>query len=140
MKKEDMRTRRTKKALKKAITSLILEESIETISVTDICKKADINRVTFYTHYTDKYALLHELLHDTVALITRENQIYLQKNRTGDIIKDYTNTISHSVYKICFENNAIIKSLIESNIHFTVENNFSNKEILLIIKNRINSI
>ena len=111
MKKEDMRTRRTKKALKKAITSLILEESIETISVTDICKKADINRVTFYTHYTDKYALLHELLHDTVDLITRENQIYLQKNKTGDIIKDYTNTISHSVYKICFENKSIIKSL-----------------------------
>lgn len=31
----------------------------------------------------------------------------------------------------------LCKSLIENNINFTVENNFSNKEILLIIKNRM---
>ena len=90
---------------------LILEKATESISVTDICKKADINRVTFYTHYTDKYALLHELLHDIVDSINRENKIYLQKNKTGDIIRDYTATISHSVYKICFENKAFIKAL-----------------------------
>ena len=82
-----MRTKRTKKALKKAMILLILEKATESISVTDICKKADINRVTFYTHYTDKYALLHELLHDIVDSINRENKIYLQKNKTGDIIK-----------------------------------------------------
>lgn len=111
MKKEDMRTRRTKKALKKAISLLVLENSIESISVTDICMKADINRVTFYTHYTDKYALLHELLHDIIQAIDNENQIYLQKHQTGDIILDYTTMISHSVYKICFENKMFIKAL-----------------------------
>ena len=111
MKKEDMRTKRTKKALKKAMSQLILENSIETISVTDICVKADINRVTFYTHYTDKYALLHELLHDIIELIDQENQKYLQKHKTGDIILDYTTMISHSVYKICFENKMFIKAL-----------------------------
>ena len=108
MKKEDMRTKRTKKSLKKALSILIMSESIETISVTDICKKADINRVTFYTHYEDKYALLHELLYDIIDLIGYENQIYYQKHKTGDIIKDYTNTISHSIYKICFENKILI--------------------------------
>lgn len=111
MKKEDMRTTRTKKALKKAITLLMLDESIEAISVTDICKKAEINRVTFYTHYNDKYELLHELLHDIVQLIDRENQIYFLQNHSGDIIKDYTATISHSIYKVCFENKNFIKSL-----------------------------
>lgn len=111
MKKEDMRTVRTKKALKKAMTILMLKESIETISVTDICKEAEINRVTFYTHYTDKYELLHELLHDIVLIIDKENQMYYLKNQTGDIIKDYTATISHSIYKVCFENKNLIKSL-----------------------------
>ena len=64
MKKEDMRTKRTKKALKKALTVLMINESIEKISVTDICNEAEINRVTFYTHYNDKYELLSELLYD----------------------------------------------------------------------------
>ena len=31
----------------------------------------------------------------------------------------------------------LCKTLIENNIHFTIENNFSNKEILLIIKKRM---
>ena len=57
-----MRTKRTKRALKKALTILMLKETIDKISVTDICKEAEINRVTFYTHYNDKYELLHELL------------------------------------------------------------------------------
>ena len=81
MKKEDMRTRRTKKALKKALTILMLNESIDKISVTDICTAAEINRVTFYTHYKDKFELLHELLCDLFQLIDRENQIYYQKNK-----------------------------------------------------------
>ena len=111
MRKEDMRTIRTKKLLKKGITKLMLEHSIEEISVTDICKIAEINRVTFYTHYQDKYELLHELLHDIADLIERENQIYYLQNKTNDFLKDYTNTMSHSIYKICFENKQFIKSL-----------------------------
>jgi AcrR family transcriptional regulator len=111
MKKEDIRTTRTKKALKKAISKLMLDESIEDISVTDICKEAKINRVTFYTHYQDKHELLYELLHDIADLIDRENQIYYLQNKVGDYIKDYTNTISHSIYKICVENKKIIRSL-----------------------------
>lgn len=111
MKKEDMRTRRTKKALKKALTILMVNESIEKISVTDICNEAEINRVTFYTHYNDKYELLHELLYDLGELIDRENKIYYQQNKTGDSIRDFTNMISHSIYKICFQNKGFIKSL-----------------------------
>ena len=111
MKKEDMRTKRTKKALKKALTELMIIDSIEKISVTDICVKAEINRVTFYTHYNDKYELLHELLSDICDLIDRENQIYYQKHKTGDLIADYTSMISHSIYKICFQNKELINSL-----------------------------
>ena len=111
MKKEDMRTKRTKKALKKALTELMIEESIEKISVTDICSKAEINRVTFYTHYNDKYELLHELLSDICDLIDHENHIYYQKHKTGDLIADYTSMISHSIYKICFQNKELINSL-----------------------------
>lgn len=111
MKKEDMRTKRTKKALKKAIIELMTTETIEKISVTDLCKVAEINRVTFYSHYNDKYELLHELLLDISKNIEHENKIYYQLHKTGDPLRDFTNTISHSVYKVCFENKQLIKSL-----------------------------
>ena len=106
-----MRTKRTKRALKKALTILMLKESMDKISVTDICKEAEINRVTFYTHYNDKFELLHELLSDLCHLIDHENQLYYHKNKTGDLLKDYTNMISHSVYEVCFQNKQFIKSL-----------------------------
>ena len=58
MRKEDLRRKRTKNALKKAIAKLLDKNSIEKISVIDICEEAKINRVTFYTHYKDKYEFL----------------------------------------------------------------------------------
>ena len=38
------------------------EKSFEEIKVSDICKKALINRSTFYSHYSDKYELFMELI------------------------------------------------------------------------------
>ena len=40
------------------------EKTFEEIKVADICKKALINRSTFYTHYQDKYELLYELINN----------------------------------------------------------------------------
>lgn len=111
MKKEDMRTRRTKKALRKAMIKLLEDNSIESISVTDICREAEINRVTFYTHYKDKYELLHEQLKELLAYIDHENKIYYEQHKTGDFIKDLTHTVSHSVYKTCINNKKIVRSL-----------------------------
>lgn len=111
MAKEDMRTKRTKKALKKAIIKLMMNESIDKISVTDLCNEAEINRVTFYSHYNGKFDLLHDLLDDISLSIDAENKKFYLLNKTGDEIKDFTNTISHSIYKVCFENKSLINAL-----------------------------
>ena len=111
MKKEDMRTKRTKKALKKAITNLLEKEGIDNISVTDICKEAEVNRVTFYTHYTDKYDLLKDQIRDILKYMDQENRLYYEENKTGDIIKDYAHTVSHSVYKTCVFYKKFVHSL-----------------------------
>lgn len=111
MKKEDMRTKRTKKALKKAITTLLENESIDNISVTDICKEAEINRVTFYTHYSDKYELLKDQLKDILNYVNQQNRLYYEQNKTGDFIKDLTHTVSHSVYKTCVIHKKFVHSL-----------------------------
>ena len=60
-KKEDRRVRYTKKAIRDGFLRLLAENPIEKISVTEICREADINRGTFYSHYSDPYALKHSL-------------------------------------------------------------------------------
>lgn len=111
MRKEDLRRKRTKNELKKAIAKLLDKNSIEKISVIDICEEAKINRVTFYTHYKDKYELIHELFVDVLKIIEEKSVEYYEKNQTGDSIRDFTSTMSHVIYKTCFDNKKFLLSL-----------------------------
>ena len=56
--KEDLRVKRTKKALTEAFIQLLSEKSFEEITVNELCSTADIRRATFYKHYTDKFDFL----------------------------------------------------------------------------------
>ncbi|MGI6106082.1 MAG: TetR/AcrR family transcriptional regulator [Raoultibacter sp.] len=55
---EDRRITRSKKALRDALISLMEEKGFESLTVNDLCARADLNRGTFYNHYQDKYELL----------------------------------------------------------------------------------
>lgn len=56
--------RRTRKYIYGALTDLTNEKPFTAISVTDITKKADIARVTFYQHFESKEAVLLALVSD----------------------------------------------------------------------------
>lgn len=56
--KEDLRIVRTRKLLSATLLEMMEESSIERISVIDLCKRAMVNRATFYAHFEDKYHLL----------------------------------------------------------------------------------
>ena len=59
--KEDRRIRRTKKLLKQALAQLMDEKDFKDITVKDITERADLNRDTFYLHYTDTYDILNKI-------------------------------------------------------------------------------
>jgi AcrR family transcriptional regulator len=49
----DPRTRRSRTALEAALLELIAERELGQISISDVTKRAGVNRSTFYEHYTD---------------------------------------------------------------------------------------
>jgi AcrR family transcriptional regulator len=57
-KHEDPRITRTRQLLLEALGVLLREKSFEAITVREIAERATLNRVTFYAHFQDKYALL----------------------------------------------------------------------------------
>lgn len=59
--KNNRRTQYTRKAIKEAFLSLLAETELAKITVTDICKLADINRGTFYQHYHDPADLFQQI-------------------------------------------------------------------------------
>lgn len=62
--KEDLRIIRTRKLLSNTLLDMMQEQSIEKISVIDLCNTAMINRATFYAHFEDKYHLLNYALEE----------------------------------------------------------------------------
>ena len=87
MKKEDRRNTYTRQAIKDAVFELLRTKPIERISVTEVCKLAEINRSTFYLHYYDCMDVLEQeqekFCDRLIALI--ENR---QEGETMDVIKD----------------------------------------------------
>jgi AcrR family transcriptional regulator len=57
----DRRAVKTKKIIKEVLYELMEEKGFNDISITDLTTRADINRGTFYLHYTDKFDLLEQV-------------------------------------------------------------------------------
>lgn len=71
MGKEDRRIRMTKKMIKESFIELMQEHQISKITVKMICELADINRSTFYSHYSDQYDLLSQIQQEAIADIQK---------------------------------------------------------------------
>lgn len=62
----------TKMAIAHSLKKLMETQSIKKISVTDICTDCNINRKTFYYHFSDKYELICWIFDEDVFNITNE--------------------------------------------------------------------
>ncbi|MBO4667969.1 MAG: TetR/AcrR family transcriptional regulator [Bacilli bacterium] len=62
MGKVDIRIIRTKKAIESAFIEILSEKSFTKITIEEICRKANVNRMSFYNHYEDKYDLLNVII------------------------------------------------------------------------------
>lgn len=73
----DRRIKYTKTVIRQALFDLMVDKPLNKITVTDICKTADINRSTFYSYYEDVYALLtsiqNDLFENVVISLSKED-------------------------------------------------------------------
>lgn len=60
----------------KAFLDLLAEKDFEYITVKEICKRADVNRSTFYLHYET----IADLLNESVEYISNDFQKYFSQN------------------------------------------------------------
>ncbi|MBR6350308.1 MAG: TetR/AcrR family transcriptional regulator [Lachnospiraceae bacterium] len=62
MKKMDLRVVKTLKSIDEALLAELQEKQFQNVTVESICRRAQINRTTFYKHYKDKFELLNNYL------------------------------------------------------------------------------
>ena len=70
-------SRKTREKIQKAFAILMKEkQSLNKITVTDLVKKADITRGSFYTHYDNIYEVAKELQDETLQILVKDiNQL-----------------------------------------------------------------
>ena len=66
-KKVDRRVRKTKMQLRQGLARLMQKKSIKEITVKELVDEVDINRSTFYLHYTDIYQMLEKIEEEAMA-------------------------------------------------------------------------
>ena len=83
----DRRVAYTKRFLREALLELLREKPIGRITPTELCRRADVNRNTFYAHYSCPEELLRSIeneLHDEIVQTLSEDA---EGNRLASICR-----------------------------------------------------
>ena len=103
--KQDRRIQRTRKLLRDALMSLILEDGYDAISIQDITEKANLGRATFYLHFKDKDELLldvmDQFIEDFMQQVPQISEAQWRLDDTKAIIKLFDFAADHyDLYRI----------------------------------------
>ncbi len=81
--KIDRRIKYTKMLLRNSLVELMREYPISKISVKMLCEVADINRSTFYAHYSDQFDLLKKLEREVLSEFEKhiENHVFQKHDK-----------------------------------------------------------
>lgn len=109
-KKTDRRVRKTKAQLRAGLAKLMRLKSIKEITVKELVDEVDINRSTFYLHYTDIYHMLETVeneLRDDILKVIEEHPVSPMNEGGFPFIED--------IFLILWENKDICSALLGSN-------------------------
>lgn len=114
MKKEDLRTRRTKKMILTAFMQLVENKGYEQITVSDIANEAMINRATFYAHFKDKQDvydyIFNQAFETFISVLTP-----IQMGHTNRLQLQSIQVILTNAYEKIQQNRAFFKIILNAN-------------------------
>ena len=116
--KEDLRIKKTKRALFNAFFNMLSETTFEEITINALCDRADVRRATFYKHYADKF--------DFLNAITRQLRDRFDSTRwkdaSGTNTKEYYVAYAKRVIGFVNEHDMIVKNMLKSDLLPTMMN------------------
>ncbi|MDO4563279.1 MAG: TetR/AcrR family transcriptional regulator C-terminal domain-containing protein [Clostridia bacterium] len=117
---QDLRIRRTYKLLTESLLKLMKKKPFEKITVKDICEDALVHRTTFYTHFQDKYDLLHYCMSE----FTKSFDTNDLTTNSFDGYRSYCITVAEGVLSEIERNSELFISLLRKNKEESVVTNF----------------
>ncbi len=123
-------SRKTKRMIKKIFAEMLSEKKeLDKISVSELCKRADISRGTFYAHYDDIYGVAEDYENELIDAFFNNIRLISSHsiNEFIDSIFEYIRQNDENYRLLCKSNDAlfIVKKL----------NDIATKKILELCKN-----
>lgn len=84
MARSDRRVQYTKRILKEALLELLKHKSIDEVTIKEVCELADVNRGTFYLHYTQPRDVLKEIENEFIEKNMATFDDYWENERDPD--------------------------------------------------------
>lgn len=109
--KVDRRVRKTKAQLRAGLARLMQKKSIKEITVKELVEEVDINRSTFYLHYTDIYEMLATIENEFMEEIAQA----LHEFPIDPMDEDCSRTLIGQLFSILHNNRDICLALLGPN-------------------------
>ena len=110
--KEDLRVKKTKKALSEAFLELLSQKKFDEITINELCEKADVRRATFYKHYSDKFHFLTSYVSD----LRDDFEKKIWKSKKPGATKEYYVTYAKQIVLFISEHEAPVKNIFKSSM------------------------
>lgn len=132
-------SKKTRNLIKKTFAELMNEKKeLSKITVTELVKRAEITRSTFYTHYDDIYEVINDYQLETIELLVSDDKIL---NSIKDIYNYFDEIFeclkkNEEIYKMLLVSNGSLifleelKKLAGEKIYHTMKNIIKNNEYL----------
>lgn len=122
----DRRIKYTKMVLRESLIKLLQDKPISRITIKEICSNADINRATYYSHYTDQFDHLKQIELEFVS----EINFYLDNFCIDSEDSDQT-LLTEKIFEYLNQNGEVCRVLLGKNGDMDFQTN-----ILKIISKR----
>lgn len=124
MNKSESKYFNTAKKMDKALISLLEEKTFEYITISEICKRAGVNRSTFYLHYENTVDLLDEtvrfLLNDFLAYFNVDTKNITKKFKESplDELNFITDDYLHPYLSYIKDNKKVFSNVLLHSVSF----------------------
>ena len=108
--RQERRVRRTRAMILAGFIQLMQQKPVKDISVRELADLVDINRSTFYLHYTDIY----DLLEQTENNLMDQFLAIIDKNHTSLTLQEFSDKLEQ-FFAILAENQPLCRALMSPN-------------------------
>lgn len=109
---QDKRVVHTRRTLRKALLTLLKKKPLSQITVKEICDLAEINRNTFYAHYSSVADILEEVEEEYLEKMAELQDKAIYDNNTLDFVEGILNLLleNRELGEILYGTNSMISS------------------------------